>query len=291
MTTATQSTECHHVGVLYVVATPIGNLDDLSPRAQRILAEVAVVAAEDTRHSQKLLQHFGIRTPLLSLHDHNEAARIDVLRRRLQAGQSVALVSDAGTPLISDPGYRLVSVLSDEGLRCVAIPGPCAVVAALSIAGLPTDRFFFEGFLPARSAARCKQLQSLQRHSSTLVFYEAPHRLLDTLEDMASVFGAQRPAAVVREISKQYENVQRGSMESLLTYYRAHGDECRGEIVMLVQGNSDTGDGEQLQLPVAELLRMLTEAMPPSQAAQLAAQLTGLRRGDLYQRIMSEREE
>ena len=223
-------------GRLYVVATPIGNLGDLSPRAREILQTCSLIAAEDTRHTGILLKHFGIQTPQLSLHDHNEQRRAGEIIQRLRDGASVALVSDAGTPAISDPGFELARAVAAAGFEIIAVPGPCAAIAALSIAGLPTDRFCFEGFLPARGAARRKRLQSLEQEARTLVLYEAPHRVRDMLEDCAAVFGAERSAVVVREITKLHETTYRGSLRELLARAETDADVGRGEIVLLVAG-------------------------------------------------------
>src|ERR1700730_7537308 len=211
-------------GRLYVVATPIGNLGDLSPRARAVLSDCALVAAEDTRHTGVLLKHFGIQTPQLSLHDHNEQQRAGDIIERLRQGASVALVSDAGTPAISDPGFELVRAVAAAGFEIISIPGPCAAIAALSIGALPTDRFCFEGFLPARGAARRKRLQSLRVEGRTLVLYEAPHRVRETLEDCAAVFGGELSATVAREITKMHETSYRGSLRDLLARADADAD-------------------------------------------------------------------
>src|SRR5271168_5363553 len=219
-------------GRLYVVATPIGNLGDLSARARDTLQSCALIAAEDTRHTGMLLQHFGIQTPQTSLHDHNEETRAIEIIARLREGQSVAVVSDAGTPAISDPGFELVRAVAAAGFEIIAIPGPCAAIAALSIGALPTDRFCFDGFLPARGAARRKRLQSLATEARTVVLYEAPHRVCETLEDCAEVFGAERSALVAREITKMHETAYRGSLRELLARARSDPDFARGEIVL-----------------------------------------------------------
>src|ERR1700722_15720324 len=223
-------------GRLYVVATPIGNLGDLSARACEILKTCALIAAEDTRHTGVLLKHFNIETPQVSLHDHNEGERIPDLLSRLGHGASIALVSDAGTPAISDPGFELVRAAAAAGIDVVAVPGPCAAIAALSIGGLPTDRFCFEGFLPARRSARRKRLEALLHEARTLVFYEAPHRVRDTLEDCAKVFGAARGATLVREITKGHETGYRGSLGEHLARAASDPDFSRGEIVLLIAG-------------------------------------------------------
>ena len=215
------------LGIVYVVATPIGNLEDLSPRAARLLVEVALIAAEDTRHTARLLRHLGLAVPLLSLHEHNEAARVDQLDERLLRGESIALVSDAGTPLISDPGFVLVRELRRRGRRIVPVPGACALVAALSAAGLPTDRFLFQGFLPAKPGARRQRLEALLERSETLVFYESPHRIRETLAAMAVLFGKRR-MVLARELTKTFETFLDGDAAAILASMEADPDQARG---------------------------------------------------------------
>lgn len=265
--------------VLFVVATPIGNLDDISSRARAVLAAVAVIAAEDTRRTRRLLDHLGIDTPLVSMHEHNEEQRAGELLARLAAGQSVALVSDAGTPLISDPGYRLVARARDAGVTVTAVPGCCAAIAALSVAGLPTDRFHFEGFLPAKAAARRTRLAALRAHGETLVFYEAVHRVAATLGDMAEVFGAQRPAFVARELTKIHETHYHGPLASVIGQFAAHPGQTRGEFTVIVGGAPPAVAG------VGELERVvgiLAAELPAAQAAALAARIVGAPRRDAY---------
>ncbi len=265
---------------LYVVATPIGNLGDLTPRAREVLGRVDLIAAEDTRHTGRLLQACGIETRLISLHEHNEAGRVGELLQVLRSGRSVALVSDAGTPSISDPGYRLLHEAVQAGIAISPIPGSCAAIAALSAAGLPTDRFSFEGFLPARSAARRERLAALARDPRTLVFYEAPHRLPDSLEELAAMFGADRPAVIARELTKAFETFYRGSLAELLQRARTDADMQRGEIVILVAGARADLDQEEDALERA--VRTLLEYLPVSQAADAAAKLTGTSRNRAY---------
>lgn len=282
-------------GRLYVVATPIGNLGDLSARGREVLQTCALIAAEDTRHTGALLQAFGVKTPLVSLHDHNEAQRAPELVARLEAGISIALVSDAGTPAISDPGYDLVRAAAAAGIDVVAIPGACAAIAALSIAALPTDRFCFEGFLPARGSARRARLTALASEPRTLVFYESPHRVVDTLADSAAAFGAARPAMVGRELTKLHETTYRGTLRELAT--RAAGDAnfARGEIVLVVGGATASnesaagGDGHGGQLD--RVLEILLAELPLKQAAGLAARLIdGVRDNEAYKRALQLKE-
>jgi 16S rRNA (cytidine1402-2'-O)-methyltransferase len=268
-------------GTLYVVATPIGNLADLTPRAREVLASVALIAAEDTRHTRQLLQTCGIDTALTSLHEHNEAQKSAELVARLAQGDSIALVSDAGTPLVSDPGFDLVAAARQRGIAVVAIPGACAAIAALSVAGLPTHRFAFEGFLPAKSAARSERLALLAHEERTLIFYEAPHRLAEVLRDMARLLGAQRRASISRELTKRFETTYSGTLAELSEAAERDSDMTRGEIVIVVSGAPAAS--ATLELDAEVLLRALLEELPPSQAAKIAAHLTGGRRSDLYE--------
>ena len=275
-------------GTLYVVATPIGHLGDFTPRAREILGQVSVIAAEDTRHTGQLLKHFGIESALISLHEHNEARRADELVERLARGESIALVSDAGTPLISDPGFDLVAAARARGIRVTAIPGPCAAVAALSIAGLPTDRFVFEGFLPAKAGARRARLETLRDEQRTLVFYEGPHRLKDVLYDLQEIFGAERRAVVCRELTKHFETTYSGTLADLVRMSSEDPDMSRGEIVLLVRGNPK--EANATALGAEQLLRALLEELTPSQAAKIAAKLTGEKRSELYEKAVAMRE-
>ena len=268
-------------GRLDVVATPIGNLSDLSPRAQEVLAAADVIAAEDTRHTRTLLQSIGVSRPMVSLHAHNEASRVPELLARLAAGESVALVSDAGTPLLSDPGYELVSEAARAGCEVRAIPGPSAITAALAVAGLPTDRFCFEGFLPARSSERRTRLGKLNAESRTLVFFEAPHRIEECLADLAAVFGNERKAVVARELTKTHETTYRGTLAQLLEQAKNEPNFARGEITLVVQGAPESDDKVDTQL-LERTIALLIRELPPSRAAAIAAQLTGARRNDAY---------
>lgn len=270
--------------VLYVVATPIGNLADMVPRAVTILQSVALIAAEDTRHSRRLLDHFDIRTRCVAYHDHSGPGELAMLLGELQAGRSVALISDAGTPLVSDPGYRLVDAALNAGIAVVPVPGACAAIAALSAAGLPTDRFVFEGFLPAKTGARQQRLEALRGESRTLVFYEAPHRLLETLADMRQVFGGDRVAVLARELTKLHETIHRSPLVDLQAWVAADSNQTRGECVVLVQG---AAEAEGLSADSERVLRLLLDELPLKQAAALAAKITGEKKNELYQLALS----
>ncbi|HET8897904.1 MAG TPA: 16S rRNA (cytidine(1402)-2'-O)-methyltransferase [Rhodanobacteraceae bacterium] len=266
-------------GILWVVATPIGHLDDLSPRAKRVLGEVDVIAAEDTRHSRTLLTHHGIATPLLALHEHNERDAVAGLVTRLGDGARIALISDAGTPLVSDPGYRLVRAAREAGVRVAPVPGACAAIAALSVAGLPSDRFVFEGFLPPKSAARRSRLEHLAAESRTLIFYESSHRIVDCADDLVAVFGAEREAVLARELTKLHETVHAAPLAEMVAWLKADANQQRGEFVLLVDGADDAA------AKLAEgrrLLHLLREELPPARAAKLAAKLSGAPRKALY---------
>jgi 16S rRNA (cytidine1402-2'-O)-methyltransferase len=270
----------NQAGSLYVVATPIGNLDDFSPRAQRTLREVDLIAAEDTRHSNKLLQHYGIDTPVTAFHEHNEREKAPELVGLIGKGKSLALISDAGTPLVSDPGYRLVRAAHAAGLRVVPVPGACAAVAALSASGLPSDRFAFEGFPPVRSAARRAWLEALVREPRTLIFYESPHRVAESLADMVAVFGEQREAVYARELTKQFEIVRHATLGELAPWVAGDKHQQLGEIVVLVHG-AVPAEGEAGE-EAGRILRILIKELPVSQAAALAAEITGQKKNALY---------
>ncbi|MDA8389815.1 MAG: 16S rRNA (cytidine(1402)-2'-O)-methyltransferase [Gammaproteobacteria bacterium] len=268
-------------GSLYVVATPLGNLGDMSARAIDTLRAVALICAEDTRHSHRLCAQFGIDTPLVSLHDFNERERLDGLLARLVEGENLALISDAGTPLISDPGYRLVRAARQAGVAVYAIPGPSALTAALSVAGIPTDRFVFEGFLPAQAAARRAHLATLAGETRTLVFYESPHRLSVCLADMVDVFGADREAAVIREITKRFEE---GRLETLGSLHDWAAQGVRGECVIVV-GGAPQGRGRDEE--ALRVLTLLLRELPLRQAVSLASHITGVSRKGLYAQALS----
>ncbi|HYW02711.1 MAG TPA: 16S rRNA (cytidine(1402)-2'-O)-methyltransferase [Gammaproteobacteria bacterium] len=270
-------------GVLYVVATPIGNLADLSERARRTLAGVALVAAEDTRRTRTLLQHCGLSTALISVHEHNETERARLLVARLEQGESVALVSDAGTPLISDPGYRVVRAVIAAGFRVLPVPGPSAVIAGLSVSGLATDRFTFEGFLPARGGARRTRLARLAGESRSMVFYESPHRLAVTLEDMARAFGAGRSAFVGRELTKAFEQHYHGPLGELAERFAREADSVRGELVICVAGRDDAQEGgAPPTVDPEQLLTVLLDELPLKRAVAAATRILGGGRNELY---------
>jgi len=273
-------------GTLFVVATPIGNLRDLTPRAADVLRDADVLLAEDTRHTQQLLNACGVTRPggsIESLHEHNERERVAGLVERLRGGVSMALVSDAGTPLMSDPGALLVEEAARAGVAIVAVPGPCAAIAALSIAALPSQRFAFEGFLPAKPAARRRALKALAGETRTLVFYEAPHRVAASLADMVAAFGEGREAAVAREITKKFETVHRGTLGVLAQRATTDPDMTRGEIVVVVSGAEARDETAANTAAASAVLRALLEELPVSQAARLAARITGRGRNELYE--------
>lgn len=274
-------------GCLWVVATPIGHRDDLSARAIETLRAVGLIAAEDTRHSRPLLLQHNIATPLLALHEYNERDAVEAIVRRLQAGESVALISDAGTPLISDPGFRLVRAARAAGIRCVPVPGACAAIAALSVAGLPSDRFVFEGFLPPRTAARRNRLQELAGDPRTLIFYESSHRVAESLADMRDVLGGAREAVLARELTKLFETVLDQPLVDLAARVASDPDQQRGECVILVAGR-----GEEADAKLAEgqrVFAILREELPPAKAAKLASAISGAPRKELYEAGNGER--
>jgi len=275
-------------GTLYVVATPIGNLDDMSARALKVLADVALIAAEDTRHSIRLMQHFGINTPLAACHEHNERDEGGRFLTRLLAGDDIALVSDAGTPLISDPGYHLVRQARAAGVKVVPVPGACALIAALSAAGLPSDRFIFEGFLPAKTAGRRARLEQVKEEPRTLIFYEAPHRILECLDDMQAVFGADRPALLGRELTKAFETLKGLPLGELHAFVAADSNQQRGECVVLVGGWSAPEDEQAISTEAQRVLDLLLAELPLKRAAALAAEITGVRKNLLYQAALEK---
>jgi 16S rRNA (cytidine1402-2'-O)-methyltransferase len=271
----------HQTGCLWVVATPIGHRDDISTRAIETLRNVSVIAAEDTRHSRPLLLQHNVSTPLIALHEHNEREAVAAIVRRLQDGESVALISDAGTPLISDPGFRLVRAAREAGIRCAPVPGACAAIAALSVAGLPSDRFVFEGFLPPKSAARRSRLQELAGDARTLIFYESSHRVVESLTDMRDVFGGERPGVVARELTKMFETVLGEPLAELVERVTSDPNQQRGEFVILVAGRGEH-EGDQLA-EGRRVFAILRQELPAAKAAKLAAAITGAPRKALYE--------
>jgi 16S rRNA (cytidine1402-2'-O)-methyltransferase len=275
-------------GILYVVATPIGNLGDMSPRAVEVLQRVGRIAAEDTRHSAGLLRHFAISTPMLSLHEHNERQKSELLLERLRGGESIALISDAGTPLISDPGYVLVREAHRAGIRVVPVPGPSALIAALSASGLATDRFCFEGFLAAKAGPRRRQLEALREESRTLAFYETPHRILDSLADLAAILGAERPAVLARELTKTFETIRHDTLGGLRAWVEGDANQQRGEFVLLVQGAVQ--QRAELDPEARRIAALLAAELPLKQAAALAASISGEKKNALYKYLLARKE-
>jgi 16S rRNA (cytidine1402-2'-O)-methyltransferase len=276
-------------GILYIVATPIGNLADLSSRAVEVLGSVDLIAAEDTRHSGKLMQFCSIQTPLQSLHEHNERELAPRLVEDMLSGRSIALISDAGTPLISDPGFKLVRLARQAAVQVVPIPGPSALICALSASGLPTDRFVFEGFLPAKRSARRNRLEQLGGETRSLVFFESSHRIVDCLRDCEAVFGAQRQAVVARELTKQFETIHGDTLEKLAQWVSGDPNQQRGEIVLLVQGRTET-ESHQVTPEAERILLMLLDELPLKKAAKLAARMTGVNKRALYERALHLKE-
>ncbi|MDH3343053.1 MAG: 16S rRNA (cytidine(1402)-2'-O)-methyltransferase [Gammaproteobacteria bacterium] len=267
-------------GTLYIVATPIGNLGDITPRAVEVLKQVDLIAAEDTRHSQRLLSHLGISTRMQAYHEHNEEYQADKLIARLQQGDSIAVISDAGTPLVSDPGYRLLDRAHECNIRVVPVPGACAAIAAMSVAGLPTDRFSFEGFPPAKQAARLSYLQPLKEETRTMVFYISCHRIGETLMDMKSVFGEQRLATFARELTKTYETIRKATLDELCTWVAEDAMQHKGEIVLVVAGSVKEKSAHPLR---DEILAVLVDELPVKQASKIASRITGINKNELYE--------
>lgn len=272
-------------GTLYIVATPIGNLADITERAKDILASVDLVAVEDTRRSGQLLRNFNITTPMLAVHEHNERKICESLLEKLQQGQNIALISDAGTPLVSDPGFFLVSEARKAEVKVVPIPGVSAIITALSAAGLPTDRFIFEGFLPAKSVARKKKLENLADDERTLIFYEAPHRILDLLLDMKAIFGADRYVVIARELTKTFETIYGAALGNLHEWVKADENQQKGEFVVLVHG-AEKQDKSAITPEAERILLILLAELPVKQAASLAAKISGVKKNLLYQHAL-----
>lgn len=271
-------------GQLTVIATPIGNLDDLSLRAQRAISSAALILVEDRRHAQRLFQHLGVRPKTLALHEHNERALAPQIARRIAAGEHIALLSDAGMPLISDPGFPLLALLREQQLPVTIIPGPNAALAALALSGLPSDRFSFEGFLPAKSGARRTRLAALQPESRSMIFYEAPHRIVETLADMAELWGADRGAALCRELTKMYEECLRDSLGGLVALLQAHPDKVRGEMTLVVAGAPERDPGE---IEADRWLTPLLAELPLTQAVRIAEAQSGMAHRFLYARALA----
>lgn len=269
---------------LYVVATPIGHLDDITYRAIEVLKSVKLIAAEDTRTSAKLLKHFNINTPLTACHDHNESDKVNHLVERILAGENMALISDAGTPLISDPGFKFVRAAQAKGIQVIPVPGACAAIAALSAVGLPSDRFSFEGFLPSKQSQRLLHLNRLKDETQTLIIYEAPHRILECVKDMADVFGADRPVGFAREITKTFETIKKMTLGELVEFISNDSNQQKGEIVLVIGGASVEKDMEQEKLD--QLLTRLLQDLSVKAASQLAADLTGIKKKIAYQRAL-----
>lgn len=280
----------NEVGKLYVVATPIGNLGDISARAIETLNTVDVIACEDTRTSARLLDHYGISTPKIALHEHNEQARTPALIARLTAGEHVALISDAGTPLVSDPGFRLVRAAHAARIQVSPLPGAAAFVAALSAAGLATDRFLFAGFAPARAAARRTWLEALRAERATLVFYESSHRIVEALADMVMVFGQAREATLARELTKKFETVRLATLSELAEWVAHDANQQRGEFVIVVAGAEDKA-ADTLDAEVTRIARLLAEKLSTKEAAGLAAEITGARKKEIYQYLVEHKSE
>lgn len=276
------------VGSLYIVATPIGNLADISQRALDILAQVDVIACEDTRHTGKLLSNFSIKNRTLSLHDHNERQRQEQIATMLKEGKSIALVSDAGTPLISDPGFHIVKYLRSQDLPVVPIPGPCALITALCASGLPTDRFSFEGFLPSKSGARKTTLAALANEPRTMVFYDAPRRAIDTVADIVEVLGAERQIVIARELTKTFETIHNDTAGNLLAWLQEDANQLKGEMVLIIEGHKV--DPNAISPQIITTLKLLLEELPPKKACAIAASIYGVKKNTLYDVALTMKE-
>ncbi|MCW8987278.1 MAG: 16S rRNA (cytidine(1402)-2'-O)-methyltransferase [Gammaproteobacteria bacterium] len=276
-------------GSLYIVATPIGNMGDMTERALKTLSEVDVIAVEDTRRSGQLLRNFDISTPMIAVHEHNERQICSSLLERIEKGESIALISDAGTPLLSDPGYFLVNQAREKNLSVVPVPGVSAVITALSVAGLPTDRFVFEGFLPAKSTARQQKLEKLKDESRTVIFYEAPHRIIDMLKDCQLVFGGERKVVLARELTKTFETVHGDVLDALIPWVEADENQRKGEFVVLIHG-AEARDDIGIDAESERILLILLKELPVKQAAALAANITGLKKNALYQFALAQKD-
>ena len=270
-------------GILYIVATPIGNLQDITQRALYTFAQVDLIAAEDTRHSGLLLSHYGIKKPFFALHDHNEQEKAHILVEKLKQGSNIALISDAGTPLISDPGFHLVRQCREAGIRVVPLPGACAAITALCASGIASDRFCFEGFLPAKSKARKDKLENIAEEDRTLIFYESTHRILDTLEDMQSVLGEERYIVLAREITKTWEMITGNTIKNLREWLLEDPNRTKGEMVLIVEGKPKSDNNDEISPQAVKALELIAEELPLKKAAAIVAELYGYKKNALYQ--------
>ena len=270
-------------GILYIVATPIGNLQDITQRALDTFAKVDLIAAEDTRHSGLLLSHYGIKKPFFALHDHNEQEKAHILVEKLKQGSHIALISDAGTPLISDPGFHLVRQCREAGIRVVPLPGACAAITALCASGIASDRFCFEGFLPAKSKARKDKLENIAEEDRTLIFYESTHRILDTLEDMQSVLGEERYIVLAREITKTWETITGNTIKNLREWLLEDANRTKGEMVLIVEGKPKSDNNDEISSQAVKALELIAEELPLKKAAAIVAELYGYKKNALYQ--------
>ena len=276
-----------NAGALFVVATPIGNRADITERAIQVLSDVDLIAAEDTRHSKSLLQFFNVATPLVAYHEHNEEVKTPQLIEKMLRGQTIALISDAGTPLISDPGYRLVKAAHEAGIKVSPLPGACAAIAALSVSGLATDRYRFEGFPPAKSLARQAYFEGLIKESATLIFYESCHRIRASLTDMIAIFGDQRIAVLAREITKAFETIRKASLSELLALVSGDENQRKGEFVIIIQGAElEAAEQSMIQVDVDRLLGILVNELPVKQASELVAKITGIKKNQIYKKAL-----
>ena len=270
----------NQTGALYVVATPIGNLEDISDRARAVLAAVDLIAVEDTRHSKKLLSVLGIKTPMQAYHDFNERDAAAKLLERLKQGRDIALISDAGTPLINDPGYHIVSMAHEHNIRVIPVPGPSALICALSASGLPVNRFTFEGYAPEKQAARRQHMQMLCNETRTIVFYETPHRIMAFMEDAIACFGPDRVITIARELTKKYETIRKGTLTELQVWMRENEEQCKGEFVVLIEGVDSEVSSDEAE--IRRILAVLLRSLPVKEAAAMAAEITGGKKNDLY---------
>lgn len=273
----------NQTGILYIIATPIGNLQDITQRALETFAQVDLIAAEDTRHSGLLLNHYGIKRPFFALHDHNEQQKADLLVEKLQQGTNIALISDAGTPLISDPGFHLVRKCRQAGLKVVPLPGACAAITALCASGIASDRFCFEGFLPAKTKARKDKLQTIAEEDRTLIFYESTHRILDTLEDIEAVLGADRYIVLAREITKTWETISGDTVSNLRQWLAEDPNRTKGEMVLIIEGKPKTEDNDKINPQAIKALQLIAKELPLKKAAAIVAELYGYKKNALYQ--------